>query len=90
MVAVAVLAALGLGGGWLVVLSGGFHHAPRRHASETVFVEGLPALAMAAVFFALSATGVAALVREFAKPRLWYFFGCGAVLLPPLLYVALA
>ena len=38
-IAVAVLVVLGLIGGWLILLGGGFQHQLTRYSSETVFVD---------------------------------------------------
>lgn len=85
--ATAALALLGLVGGWLIVLTGGFHHAPNRYRPDTIFVDGAPALMMAAIFFAMAAIGMAALLRARQCRARWYALACGAVLVPPLLYV---
>lgn len=89
LVAVAALAVLGLIGGWLILLSDGFHHAPHRYTNQTIFVSGPPATVMAAILFALSAVAVAALVQAFGSARTWYVLGCGCVLIPPLLFAVL-
>jgi hypothetical protein len=65
MLAVGAFALLSLVGGWLIVLGGGFHHAPGRRAS-TVFVDGAPALVMAMLQFLAAALALTWLLR----PRL--------------------
>ena len=88
-VAVGALCALGLLGGWLILLSGGFHHMSSRYSRDTTFVGGMPAIFMAAVFFTLSAVALAALLQAFNCSRPGWFFLCGIVLVPPLLFCLL-
>ena len=85
--AIAALALLGMLGGWLILLSGGFHHQIHRYTKETVLVTGAPALLMAAIMFGLSVLGVLALVRARGASLFWQISACGAVLLPPALFV---
>jgi hypothetical protein len=85
--AIAALALLGLLGGWLILLSGGFHHQLHRYTKETVFVTGLPALLMAAMMFGLSVLGMLALVRTRGASLFWQVSACGAVLLPPAIFI---
>lgn len=84
---VAVLGALGYLGGWLILLSGGFHHAHDRYTRQTTFVSGAPALFMAALSFTLAAIGMAALLQLRKSTLPGHLAGCCAVLLPPLLYL---
>jgi hypothetical protein len=86
VIAVAALAACGYIGGWLILLVGGFHHAPNRYTAQTTFVSGASALAMAAIFFALAAVGVAKLLNARRTPLQWQLIACGAVILPPLFF----
>lgn len=85
--AIAALGALGLVGGWLILLSGGFEHAPHRYTNQTTRVDGAPALAMAAICFVQAAIGVLALLPAAAQAR--RLAGVAAVLLPPLAFVLL-
>lgn len=87
--AVAALGALGYLGGWLILYLGGFHHAPHRYSRETTFVDGAPAAVMALIFFALAIVGAVALVQARGGGRRAYGLACAAVVLPPLLFVAL-
>jgi hypothetical protein len=81
---VAALGLLGVGGGWWIVLSGGFVHVPGRDARDATFVDGAPALAMAAIFFVLGALGAAVL----AGTR-WRLPAAAVVLVPPVLFLLL-
>lgn len=85
-IAIVALAACGYVGGWLVLLVGGFHHASSRYSAQTSFVSGAPAMAVAAVFFALAAVGVIALFKMRGMAWKWQFIGSCAVLLPPLCF----
>lgn len=87
LVAVACLAILGSAGGWLIVSLSGFHHKPYRSSAETIFVDGPPAVVMAAIMFTLSAVAVAALLQAWRWPRWSAAVACGAVLLAPVIYV---
>lgn len=84
-IAIAALAVLGLVGGWMVVLGGGFHHG-QMHSRETTFVDGPAAFLMAAIQFLMAAIAVAALLRAAGVRRPWVLLACGAVLLPPLVF----
>ena len=86
LVAVAALCAFGLLGGWLILLSGGFHHMPSRFSRETTFVGGAPALFMAAIFFTLAFIALAALLQAINSSRYWYFLLGGILMVPPLLF----
>lgn len=82
-IAIGALSACGYVGGWLILLLAGFHHALHRYAKETAFVTGVPAEAMAAVFFALAAIGIAALFQARSVKLQAQFVACVAVLFPP-------
>lgn len=89
-VAVAVLAALGTFAGWYVLLTGGFQHTSGRGSSGlTTAVSGAPALAMATIMLVMAALGVAAILGARRASTTVYILGCGLVLVPPVLYVAL-
>ena len=83
-IAIAALGLCGLVGGWIVVLGGGFHHAPHRYSRETTFVDGPSAVLMAAIQFTLAAVCVAALLQQRGARWPAQVLGCGAVLVPPL------
>lgn len=87
--AIAALAACGYVGGWLILLLGGFRHAPNRYAAGTTFVDGAPAMFLALTFFSLAAAGAASWLRARQAGLRRRLIGCGAVLLPPLLFVLL-
>ncbi len=87
--AVVVLALLGLIGGWLIVLEGGFHHMNSRYSLESSFVPGAPAAVVAALFFLFAAIGTAALIQLRRGSVLAYLIGCGAVLGTPVLFLLL-
>ena len=86
LVAVAALCLLGLIGGWLILLSGGFHHMTTRYSKESVFVDGAPALLMATISFMMSVIAVAAFLQAINSSRFWYYLLCGMVIIPPLLF----
>lgn len=82
------LTGLGLIGGWLILLGGGFHHQLHRYTREATFVDGGPALLMASLDFLMTALGVAALLQARRASRRSLLLGAGLVLVPPVLYVA--
>lgn len=84
--AIAALALLGLAGGWLILLSGGFHHQVSRRSSASVWVDGGMALFMAAIFLSLAAIALAVLLHRRAARRM-LVAGLALVLLPPLVFV---
>ena len=84
---VAALVLLGLLGGWLILLSGGFYHRIHRYTNETTFVAGLPGLLMAALMFGLAVLGALILVRARGARLLCQVLVCSAVLLPPVLFM---
>ena len=89
LIAIAALCILGLLGGWLILLYGGFHHQLSRFSKETTFVVGVPALFMAAISFTLSVVALAALLQAMNSSRSWYFLLCGGVVVPPLVFYML-
>jgi hypothetical protein len=88
-VAVAALGVLGYLGGWLILYLGGFHHAPHRYSRETTFVSGMPAAVMGLIFFALAIVAAVALVQARGGGRRAQALACVALVLPPLLFLAL-
>lgn len=78
-VAIAALALLGLIGGCYFLLAGGFHHGTR-FSRETTFVSGPAACLMAAIFFVMGATAVAALLQAGRAWSLWYWLFYGLVM----------
>ena len=85
--AVAALCLLGIIGGWLILVVGGFTHAPHRYSKEATFVDGPAAAVMAIIFFALAVIGVVVLLRARKCRARWYVLTLGIVLVPPLLFV---
>lgn len=83
---VAALVLLGMAGGWLILLFGGFHHRLHRYTGDTVFVTGAPALLMAALMFSLAVLGALVLVRARGAGLFAQVLACSAVLLPPALF----
>ncbi|HEX8882940.1 MAG TPA: hypothetical protein VF797_00435 [Noviherbaspirillum sp.] len=84
---IAALALLGISGGWLILLSGGFQHQLHRYSRETISVTGAPAWLMAAIMFALGAVGALALLRALHASLFWQVIACAAILLPPVLFL---
>lgn len=54
---------LSLVGGWIVILLGGFFHAPAKFSSSVIFVSGTSAVAMALLQFTSSALALFWLFR---------------------------
>ena len=86
--AIAALAILGHLGGWLILVSGGFSHSTK-YSHQVTRVEGMPAWAMAAIFFVMGTIAVAALLQAIGARRRWYWLACGSALAVPALYLAL-
>jgi hypothetical protein len=86
VIALCALTILGLVGGWYVLLNGGFIQASR-YSREFIHVDGRMALVMAIIEFIMAAIGVAAIVQAQGCAKYWYVIGCGAVLVPPILFV---
>lgn len=84
--AIAVLALLGMSGGWLILLSGGFQHRVHRYARETISVTGAPAWLMAGIMFALGVLGILSLLRAFGVSLFWQVLTCAAIVVPPVLF----
>jgi len=55
---------LSLTGAWLILYGGGFHHGIGRFTRTFVFVDGAPALFMAALQLACAALAFTALLRD--------------------------
>ena len=64
MACVIAMAILGMAGGWLILLGGGFHHQLAKYSSKTLFVSGFPALLMAAFQFMLAGVAITAIMKE--------------------------
>ena len=89
-ISLVVLILLGLVGGWMVLLSGGFYSKPGKISPQPgTFVSGPMALVMVTIEFVMSALGVAALLQAWRRPIAWRWVGCGLVLVPPLAFVLL-
>lgn len=86
-IAVGCLAVLGCVGGWLIISMGGFHHKPHRSSDYIIFVDGAGAVAMASLFFVMSALAVAALLQSLRAARWVYAFSLAVLLFPPLVYL---
>lgn len=84
--AVAVLCLLGIAGGWLILLAGGFSHAPYRYSTDFTFVGGPGAAVMAVIFFSLALVGVVVLLRAYKCRALWYVLSTAILVVPPLLF----
>jgi hypothetical protein len=84
---IAALALLGMSGGWLILLSGGFQHQLHRYSRETISVTGAPAWLMAFIMFALGALGALALLRALHASLLWQVAACAAIVVPPVLFL---
>lgn len=85
--AIAALALLGMLGGWLILLSGGFQHRVHRYARETISVTGAPAWLMSGIMFALGVLGALALLRALHFSRFWQVLACVAIVTPPVLFL---
>lgn len=86
LLSVAALVLLGIAGGWLILLFGGFHHRIHRYTADTVFVSGPPALLMAALMFSLAVLGALVVARARGAGVGVQVLACSAVLLPPALF----
>jgi TRAP-type C4-dicarboxylate transport system permease small subunit len=84
---IAALALLGMSGGWLILLSGGFQHQLHRYSRETISVTGAPAWLIAAIMFALGALGALALLRALHARLLWQVAASAAIVVPPVLFL---
>lgn len=69
LVSVFFLTALTYGAAWIVALTGGFQSQRIKRSSETILVEGWPALIGALPFLVVSAIGVLALLDQFGVKR---------------------
>ena len=86
-IAITALTLLGLIGGWMILLTGGFTHTNGRNPHNLTVVDGPMALAVAALDFTMTAIGVAALVQALGGGQRGYLLGCGLVLVPPVIFV---
>lgn len=87
--AIGAFAVLSLVGGWLIVVGGGFAHAPAKFSKEVVFVSGLPALAMALIQFTGSAIAFTWLLRQKTSAVQATAIALALVFVPPALYLLL-
>ena len=88
LISLLALTLLGLIGGWMVLLMGGFYSKPGKFSHQpATFVSGPMALVMVTIEFAMSAIGVAAVLQAWRCSKAWQWFGSCAVLLPPLVFV---
>lgn len=87
LLAIAALGALALAGGWIIVVGGGFFHAPSRQASAATFVHGAPAIAMAMIQYALATVAAAWLLQRRLRPAVAFAWAAALVFLPPGLYL---
>jgi len=90
LIAVSAFGALSLLGGWLIVLSGGFHSATARHDPSTVFVGGAPAVVMALLQFSAAAIALTGVLRTRTSTVAATFGAVGLVFVPPAGYLLLA
>lgn len=84
--AIAALALLGMSGGWLILLSGGFQHQAHRYGRVTVSVTGTPAWLMSGILFALGVLGALSLLRALGVSLVWQVLACTAIVAPPVLF----
>ena len=87
-IAIAALALLGLIGGWMIVITGGFHHG-YRYSKETIFINGGLALVMAAIMFLMATVAFASLLQAERVKAGWYFVLGMATLGLPVLFLVL-
>lgn len=85
--AIAALALLGMSGGWLILLSGGFHHQTHRYGREAIAVTGSPAWLMSGILFSLGILGALALLRTRGVSLSWQVVACAAIVVPPVLFL---
>ena len=86
VIAVATFGALSLLGAWIVVCGRGFHHAPGRYSSQTIFVEGTPAVLMACLQLLAAALAFTWILRRRLPSISSACLAFAAVFLPPLVY----
>ncbi|MFS0757728.1 hypothetical protein ABC383_23995 [Noviherbaspirillum sp. 1P10PC] len=84
--AIAALAVLGMSGGWLILLSGGFQHQVHRYGRATTSVTGTPAWLMAGILFTLGVLGALSLLRALGVSLVWQILACAAIVVPPVLF----
>jgi hypothetical protein len=87
LISLCALTLLGLMGGWYILLSGGFYHQYGKYHPDYTFVGDPLALIMVAIEFLMTAIGVATIAQIKNLSKAWYFFGCGTILIPPLVFV---
>lgn len=87
---VLALGALSLAGGWIIVLLGGFFHAPARFSSAVIFVDGPSAVAMALLQFTTAALALMWLCRLRYGTLPSLLIALGLAYGAPLLYLGLS
>lgn len=83
-VSVLALTVLGLVGGWMIVLAGGFSTETYRRSGVYTFVNGESAALMATIEFMMAAIGVAAMLKSSGFSRTTVWLGVASVLVPPM------
>jgi len=83
------LAAMWSMAGWLILYDGGFTKS-FRHSKETIRVEGAPGVALAFIFFLLSAIAIAVVMRSLAVPGRWVTAAAALVIAAPVAYLLAA
>ena len=81
------LTALGIFGGWLILLEGGFHSRVQKRPYATVWVDGPMAWTMITIEFVMTAIGVAAILQMHRAPVRWQWAGAALTLALPALWV---
>lgn len=80
---VLALSILGLAGGWLIALNGGFYSETYRRSGLYTFVDGEMALLMAVIQLSFSAIGIVALLKDAGFSRTTCILAALSVVVPP-------
>lgn len=83
------LTLLGLAGGLLILLMGGFHGDLGKRTRHVVWVDGPMAWVMIAIEFVMTAIGVAAILQMHRAPVRWQWAGALITLAFPVVWLAL-